>query len=217
MIFGRKGTGKSDLARYLFMLFGSRYRGAGRVCIDSKNEHSESLPGVPTFESPSDVFAAQTVRLVPPDPTDADWYDEVYRRMFEAGDCVLWNEELNSFTSPGRAPKWTKIYIYQGRVRKCGFIGTNQRPAEQQGCFLAMADHVISYALRYKRDRQAVAQHMGVESDEEFDELIDSLVEFGFMHYDVAAGELSLSEPVHDSEVLTQEISKLYFGPYDRR
>lgn len=217
MIFGRKGTGKSDLARYLFMLFGTRYRNGGRVLIDSKDEHSESMPGVPTFDSPSEVFQAQTVRLVPPDPTDDKWFDEVYRLLFEAGDCVLWNEELNSFTSPGKAPKWTKIYIYQGRVRKCGFLGTNQRPAEQQGCFLSMADHVISYALRYKLDREAVARHMGVKNPDEFDDLLDQLVPFGFLHYDVEHDDLSSSAPIHDPEALTAEISRLYFGPYDSR
>lgn len=214
-VFGRKGTGKSELARYLFTLMGTRYRGGGRICIDTKDEHADELPGVPSITSPAAIFSSQTVRAVPPDPTDEEWFDELFRFAFDEGDTTIWCEELNAFTSPSKAPKWMKIYLYQGRRRKCGFIGTNQRPAEQHGCFLSQADHVIVYPLQYRLDREAVARHLDVEHVDVVSELLDELPEYGFLHFDVAAGELSSSGPVHDPDALTDALSKLYFGPYD--
>ncbi len=213
LFFGRKGTGKSDLARYFFFLFRVR----PRICIDTKDEHEDALPGVPTVDSPTEVFKFQTVRAVPPKLNKVAWMDEILARAFELGDVVLWWEELNAYMSHNRCSEDASIYALQGRKRKCGLLGTSPRPADVHGDLKSQADHFFVFLLKYLRDKEAAAGHLDLPNVAALEELYAQLVPFGFLHYDVAADELVVNDPVHDPDALTAELRRLYFGPYDPR
>ncbi len=209
VFFGRKGTGKSELARYFFSILAPM-----RVVIDVKDDLGDKLPGIPTVQSARDVVRFQTVRVVPVDPDDETFYDELFEILFGLGDVVVWWDELDAATGPNKIPRNVKIYLVRGRSRRCGLLGCTTRPANTHPLFLSQADHVFVHKLRHRLDIDALARHLDISSDELSAEL-DDLEQFGFLHYDVAAGELVASDPVHDPDALTSEISKLYFGPYD--
>lgn len=210
VFFGRKGTGKTELARYLWSLFRP-----WRICIDVKEDLADKLPGVPTVDSPGEIVGLQTVRVVPPHPDDERFYDELFGIAFKHGDVCIWWDELDAATSPNRIPQAAKIYVVRGRSRRCGLLGCTTRPANTHPAFLSQADHVFVHKLRHRLDIDAISRHFDIPPDQLIDAL-DDLDDFGFLHFDTAAGELESSEPVHDPDALTAELSKLYFGPYQR-
>jgi hypothetical protein len=216
VFFGRKGTGKSELARYLFTLFSSPWR----ICIDVKDELEAKLPGVPTVEDPYDVLKFQTVRVAPRDPDDEAFYDELFRILFENapmfGGSIVWWDEMDAATSPHKIPKQLKIYMIRGRSRGCGLLGCTTRPANTHPVFLSQADHVFVHKLRHSLDIDAISRHFDIPADE-LSGALDNLPEFGFLHYEVKTGELESCDPVHDPDALTAELRRIYFGPYDPR
>lgn len=82
---------------------------------------------------------------------------------FAAGDLVIVAEELSDTTSASWAPPAWRRLTAQGRHRGLHIIAAAQRPALVDKTFLGNCTYVRCFALRYARDRAAMAELLGVE------------------------------------------------------
>jgi hypothetical protein len=204
--FGQTGSGKTELARSLWIGMA-----APRVCLDIKNDLADRLPGIPTIFDPSAVREYETVRAVPPDPSDEGWYEEIYRLCFDQGDTLIWLDEANEITSPNYIPRGIRKYVLQGRSRGCGHFACTPRPADIHPTFAAQAGHIFVFRIRHPRDRKAIGELAGVPPAE-VEETIDALPDWGFAHLEVATGEFTRCRPAHDPDELTARIASLQFN-----
>lgn len=91
-----------------------------------------------------------------------DAFGLVCRLAFEVGDVVFVAEELSDITTASHAPASWRQCITQGRHKGLHIIGAAQRPALIDKTFLGNCTFIRCFTLRYRNDRQAMAQSMDV-------------------------------------------------------
>lgn len=206
-IFGTTRSGKSELARELFIR-----QGAPRAVIDVKSEQHARLPGVPVIDSPSELTRYPTCVLVPPDPSNEGWYDEVYTLAFRHGDYLLWLDEANEVTSRSYIPRAMRTFVLQGLGRGCGHYSLSPRPADVHKTFESQAGHLFYFKMYDARDRDAVIQQTGIPRPE-VDRAFDELGPYEFLHYERGIHELVAFDALPHPDGLTSRISRMAFGP----
>lgn len=213
VFYGRTGTGKSELARAIWTVFAPP-----RVVIDVKDDLADKLPGIPTVDSPVEVFAHPTVRAVPSRLDSAAWFDELYARALAEGGYVIWLDEANEISRPSFIPLQVRRYILQGRARRCGHLACTPRPADISPTFGAQANHVFVFRLTHPRDVAASAALLGV-SERELKDAFEALPPYGYVYEDLTdpASAPVLMAPSHDPDELTAKLVRLYFGPAEIR
>lgn len=102
-------------------------------------------------------------RFVPSEASPlAESFAFVCALAFRAGDLVFVAEELSDVTTASHAPAAWRKCITQGRHRALRIIGAAQRPALIDKTFLGNATYIRVFTLRYRADRQAVAEALDV-------------------------------------------------------
>lgn len=206
VFYGIKGSGKSELCRAYWVS-----QAPWRVVIDVKDDLGDKLPGVPTVESPREILHYPTVRVVPSKPNDRAFYEEIYDVAFQAGDCLLWCDELNEMTHPGYIPDNQRRYILQGRTRRLGHLGCTPRPADIHGTFGSQADHIFVFRVQHPRDRDAIAGLIGAKPVE-LNAHLDQLPKYHFIYRD-EENDIHICAPSHDPDELTRKLRSRHFGP----
>jgi hypothetical protein len=180
-VTGRSGSGKSLLARAIFLS-----AAAPRLIIDPADSDLTDVDGAVTFRDPKRPPAdAATARFVPSDPGDRDAYDAVYRWAFERFPRYTWLDEAGIAAPAQGGPRWLNTYIVQGRKRALGHVACHPRPREVNRNLIAQAAHVFVFDLPNPDDRRHLADLMGLPVAE-LDADLAALPEFGFLWWDGA-------------------------------
>ena len=196
---GRTGTGKSHLARALFLS-----TPAPRLVIDPVDSTMTDIPGAVTFSDPSRATNPQgenwreaaTARFVPHDSEDLDAYDAVYRWVFHHFPRYVWLDEAADAMPAARVRQvWPRKVLIHGRKRSIGHLACHTRPREVNRNLIAQAAHVFVFHTPNVDDRRHLADQMGF-TFAEFEKAHAALVEHGFLWFDARANELRVSPPL---------------------
>lgn len=118
--------------------------------------------------------------------------------IFERGNAILVVEELGNVCKKGgrlydQMPHTARL-LQQGRAKECGFIGITQRPQEVHTTFLSQSDHIISFDVSSKHDREAMKSYVDKEKYE-------LLGKHQFFHYSVKGGFLKRCYRLYEDEL----------------
>lgn len=200
-VVGRKGTGKSTLARRLFQGYPF-----DRAVIDITADEGGQLPDVQTVSDPLPIRwptradGQPTTLRYCPDPGSAtlvedcdvvfSWAMTNPRRR----SCV-WVDENESVMQVNRTGANALRLLRQGRHRNVTLITTQIRPAWVNRLAFSQADYVAVYDVPDPDDRRTLAKSIGWDY-REFDALVHGLGQFEFLWFDARAHELSHCDPL---------------------
>lgn len=108
--------------------------------------------------------------------------------LMKRGNCMLAFEELGG-TFPKSSIRLMDLcesmgeIITRGRKQGVGFLGIAQRPQHLHTEFLAQANHIISYEVSSKHDKDAMSYYIDKEK-------YDDLKRFEFFHYNTTENYL---------------------------
>lgn len=173
--FGRKGSGKSHLAKLLW----SQWTGP-KMLIDVVGD-VDAGPGAKTFREPIESWPVDgDDKLIPvivyrPDfgahddqRASLDDIDRMIGVAYEIGDVLIWIDEGHVCT-PGWYSKqmrnWRRVLIH-GRHRNVSLLFCGPRPLDIDPTIVMQADHLILFHLPEKKARERLAENTGWPSDD---------------------------------------------------
>jgi hypothetical protein len=204
-IFGRKGTGKSELAWRLWCSWPQ-----DRVVIDVTGDVGRLHPDPETvdLEVPPPSRWPETARWdrkhgrlslrYVPDHADPAWRDDMDRVVglaFAHGHTLLWVEEVGLVAPSGQVMPHMRKALHMGRHQDLWMVTTCPRPMGVDPLVLAQADVVYCFDLPNPDDRRRVADCIGWNRSE-IDEAVAELPEHGYLRYVAAEHELSIWPPL---------------------
>lgn len=192
-IFGRKGSGKSELARVLWLgypydravldptgdvgprlpdgSFREVHEPLGKSWPKRDDERRSSLRYKPRRSSPE--YLANMDRFI-------GW------QMEHAGPSCLWVDEIGRVARRDKTlPRLAEI-LEEGRHADVTLITCGPRPAGIDPLVIAQADYVYIFDLPQSYDRRTLADTMGYDA-EILDDAIDALPEHGYLRFDARA------------------------------
>lgn len=211
---GRTGTGKSLLARELFIASAGRRR----VVIDPNDDAStEGAYGDKTPEDERwptthatklDWRQSATWRVVPPrdkGPRDQQWYSDLYEHLFDTRDVLVWIDEAARPTTSHQIPLGMDIVIGQGRKRNITHIACSPRPVDVHPSIWSQSEYFAIFKLPSKLDRKTIAGHAGIDLDR-FEQMQRSLGPHGFIWWETPTETLRLITDGLDFEARNAEL-----------
>lgn len=189
---GATETGKSHLARALFLAAATP-----RTVIDPADSDLTRVPGARTFRDPRSrvLLEAPTSRFVPTDSGDLDAYDELYRRMFNAGPRYVWVDEAGIVFPQSNRANPRRNFLVQGRKRELGHLALHTRPRECDVNLIAQAMHVAAFQLPNPDDRDRIAELAGIPP-RQLDAEMRRLEPHGFLWWSVRGRTLTVCDPL---------------------
>lgn len=170
---GKKGTGKTFLARLL-------YRGwpnVDKICVDingnaDPGETSTLITGEPPNKMPARREKDEPVNLHwVADPSSAT-YREQLDRVIQVGlfpqdrRKLIWIDEIGEVTQASHTPPHLRRLLMQSRHYNCSVIMCGPRPMNIDTLAIAQADRVIVFRLPAPQDRERIAVHCGLSPAE---------------------------------------------------
>lgn len=151
LIMGRRGCGKSHLARKIQTIW------PRRVIIDTLNEYSEqdfpNAETVFTFHDFSEKLkqyktenrqAFVLIFQFDIESTMNDQeFDHILRLCYYFGNMQIVIEEVQNFATPHLLPHWLKQCLFTGRHQHISLLFTTQRPAMLNKNILSQCAHVF--------------------------------------------------------------------------
>lgn len=203
MIVGRKGQGKSVLARRLFDSFPY-----SRVVLDVTGDIGRDLTeeGVPyvrlTSPLPVRLPAGESGRpvtaLYAPDMGDPNAMDELDRALglaIRQHKTCAWIDEIGTVTSRGRTPPNLRRGLHHGRHTELTLIMCGPRPMDIDPLCLSQSDHVFVFDLPNPADRKRVADSIGWPPGN-FSRAVSDLGDHEFLWWDTLGQELRHMPPL---------------------
>lgn len=170
-IFGRKGSGKSVLARYLW-----RSYPRDRALIDYAHDFlGKKLPDdIETIDPPfptrwvPDPEQRQSIRYAPDhgDPLLIDNLDRCVGLAFRHGHCLLTVEEIGLVAPVGMSPKDNpnmRRLLNMGRHQALDCIFTGPRPMNVEPLVIGNADYLAVFQLPNPADVKKIADTAGID------------------------------------------------------
>jgi hypothetical protein len=192
-IFGRKGSGKSVLARRFWSTWPY-----DRLAIDPHNDLADDettrlihdplplrLPG------PVGDQERASLRYVP-DMGSANHQDDMDRAVglaFNHRRTLLWIDEVGDLTSANRTPPYMRRALHAGRHRDLSMLMCMPRPIDIDPLVISQADQIFFFHMPHTRDRERAAGTIGV-ARKDFDVAMDGLGEFEYLRYEMKTHEL---------------------------
>lgn len=205
-IVGRKGSGKSLLARMFWLSYPY-----DRLVIDPTGDVDPGDPETQLLTSPlparwpapqldEDAKPKRTSLRFVPDmgaPTHIDDMDRAVglAHWHPARRALLWIDEVGTLTRPSFTPPHFSRALHQGRHQRLTLLSCGPRPVNIDPLVLAQADYVAVFDLPNPNDRRRVADSCGIDP-REFDAWHGQLAEHGFLWFDQRAHELVLCDPI---------------------
>lgn len=161
---GRTTTGKTYAARLLLL-------GAKRlVVIDPKGRLSDEYrasKGEPLWNlaEPSDetdraLAAGEPVRVRYRAPLDLD-YSTIFRRCYDAGNVIVYVDEVYGVTKNGQADQWLTALYTRGAELGIGVWAATQRPRRIPLIVLSESEWTLLFRLKLQVDREYMAEMIG--------------------------------------------------------
>jgi hypothetical protein len=211
---GRKGSGKSELARSFWESYPY-----DRLVIDPTGDVKTGDPKTVKLElplpsrwpspSPFREHERTTLRFVPDfgSPTYVDDMDRALGLAFNHGGqhkkaphhrCLAWVDEVGELTGASRTPPAMKRVLHQSRHKKLSLLFCGPRPIDINKLVLTQADFIAVFPLPARADRERIAEAIGMESGD-FEDAHRELMGAGKYWYLWWAGpdsELELRPPI---------------------
>lgn len=178
MILGRRGTGKTTVARFLLK------DKLSFVVFDVFHEYN--LPGSKIFTEFSAWLDEMEIRgawgrdVLRVEDSD---FPAVSQMVFRIGGVSFLVEETDLFCNPYQIEPFLSRLIRHGRHKSVDMICVSRRPAELSRHLTANADTLFISRFVEPNDRQYL-QSYGIDLAQ-----LDSLPEFHFLKYDVVSAQ----------------------------
>jgi hypothetical protein len=202
---GKKGSGKSVLARVLFESYPY-----DRLVIDTNGTIEPAEDWLTLRKEPPETWPAPredgervTVHFIP-DPGSSTFEEDMDRAVglaYSHQRTMLWVDEGGVLARSNQVPAHTRRALHQGRHRDLSQLWCAPRPITMDPLVLAQADLVYVFALPNPADRRRVAETIGWEPDD-LDLAVRELGQHEYLRYD------SLAEPPEAGE---QDTRLLHF------
>jgi len=203
--FGRKGSGKSFLARRLFDSYpydslvlditGDLWRDF--VADGTKDDPDIRLvklsTPLPARLPEEDEEGRRQIFVLAPDMGQDDALDDVDRAIglaLRRGRMLVWFDEVGIISPVGRTGPNMRRYLHHGRHHQMTGLACGPRPVDIDPLIVAQADHVFTFDLRNPADRKRIAENIGWEP-KQFDAAVHELGRHEFLHYSGEDNELS--------------------------
>jgi hypothetical protein len=202
--FGRKGSGKSELAWTLWeswpydrMLIDI----TGDVGRDHPDPHTHDLPTPPPARWPAYLREHDEDRLslrYVPDMVQDTWLDDIDRLIgmsYEHGLCLLWVDDAGVVVPNGLPMPHARRTLHMGRHRDQYSMWTMPRPSGIDPLVWGNADVTYIFDLPNPADRNRVADVAGVDR-KTLASGIDGLPDHGYLRHIAQRKELVEFPPI---------------------
>jgi hypothetical protein len=186
-IFGKKGEGKSVLARRLWDTWPR-----DELCIDVTGDALGPAdarrvgPDVPDLW-PQAVREDEPVRLrYVPDMRSSTYRDDLDRTVglgLRNRGSLLWVDEIGVLTQANRTGPNTRRLLHQGRHQRMTAVFCGPRPVDIDPLVIAQSDVVYVFRMPNPADRQRVAAVCGIEP-RRFDAAVHALGSHEYLRWD---------------------------------
>ncbi len=199
-ITGKKGEGKSELARLLWDTWPY-----DRLVIDPTGD-VDTGPGTQNLSVPLPLrfpVSAEGSRVslrFRADPGSPTYEDDLDRAVGLAlrhpgRQCLLWADEVGELTRANRTPPNFRRALHQGRHYGLSKLLCGPRPIDINPLCISQADLVYVFKLPNPADRRRVADNIGWDPAD-FDTAVQALGRHEFLEYDSATDVLSHYPPL---------------------
>jgi len=199
-LLGKKGQGKSKLARVIFDTYPYDraiidINGTDKpIELDDPESGYEQITIVPD-SWPEDLRqeGKPLTLYFQPDPGKDDFLEEQDKFIglcFRHGKMLVLIHEMGILAPSNRTPKNVKRMLHQGRHRKLSALMCSPRPITMDSLVLTQSDLVYVFKLPNPKDRRYVADVIGWEP-EDFDLAVRELGDHEYLRYDDSESEES--------------------------
>lgn len=157
-LFGLTGTGKS----YLTKLIMQKVARTKLVVLQDTKVEYHNVPELTEkiLLDPKSKGLYRVCNMEYDDLTINDPYsicEFISANLFKRGNCLFVLEEISEVVPKSPKPLIQVMphfgkYITQGRLFKCAFIGTSQRPAQTHTSITSQSNHIISFYMSLEHD-----------------------------------------------------------------
>lgn len=213
-IVGRKGSGKSKLARYIAQTYPwdqihIDLHGVDRPWqLDEQRKEgdpyyfdiSDGVPDRwPEWKRPDEDDAVEIpmIAYYQPDAGSSDIIydmDQVVKLAYVHTRCLLVVHEWGELGKVHRTPPFTRRVLSQGRGRQISLMMLMHRPANVDPMTFTQSDLVGVFQVPNKRDRETIANGIGWDIDD-FSAAVQELPPYGYLLYDRRIGEPEEGKP----------------------
>ena len=214
---GKKGSGKSKLARVIFDSYPYDKAILDVNGTDRPEQLNDPESGyieihVVPDEWPEDerIEGKPLVLYYSPDAgseTFLEDQDKFIGLCFKHGRVLILVHEMGVLAAANRTPKNTKRMLHQGRHRDLSAIMCAPRPATMDSLVITQSNFVYVFKLPNPRDRRMVADTIGWDP-EDFDLAVKELEEHGYLRYDDGASEESGNQLLSFPPIPEDELPK---------
>jgi hypothetical protein len=201
---GRRGSGKSHLARQLFNTYPY-----DSLVLDITGDLWRDLTADGTTEDPdlkvvklttplpvrlpeADEDGRRQIFVFSPDMGAPDALDDVDRAIglaLRRGRMLVWFDEVGIISPVGRTGPNMRRYLHHGRHHSMTGLACGPRPIDIDPLQVSQADHAFVFELNNPADRKRVADNIGWEP-REFDQGVRDLGKYEFLHWSSESNEL---------------------------
>lgn len=198
-ILGRKGTGKSFLAKRFWETYPY-----DRLVIDPTGD-VEPGEGAHKLEDPVParwpMFPSEerTTLHYKADPGSPMYLDEIDRAVglaFTHARSLLWVDEVGELSRANATPPHFRRALHQSRHRRLSLLLCNPRPIDVNPLVISQADYLATFELPNPADRKRVADNIGIDLADLEAHLDELDPKHGYLWWDARNRELIVMPPL---------------------
>lgn len=216
-LFGKKGSGKSKLARVVFLSYPYDKAILDVNGTDKPEELDDPESGYVQIQTVPEewpdslrIEGKPLVLYYSPDAGSDDFeenQDKFIGLCFKHGRMLILVHEMGILAPVHRTPKNTKRLLHQGRHKDLSALMCAPRPATMDSLVITQSNLVYVFKLPNPADRRRVADVIGWDP-EDFDLAVRELEEHGYLRYDDSASEESGNQLLSFPAIPEDELPK---------
>jgi hypothetical protein len=218
-ISGKKGFGKSVLARRLFDSYpydrlvmdvtGDLTADFRRDGLPFKKLTGDALP----LRFPKDPEGGRTTLVLAPDMGDpgtaVDQMDRALGLALDNPPTLVWVDEVGEFSLAGQTSPNLRRALHHGRHRKLFLLLCGPRSMAVDPLCISQADAVATFKTPNPADRKRIAENIGWPP-REFDTAVHALQRYEYLWYDATSGveEILHMPPLPPKDLDMEEVAR---------